>query len=98
MGGIPLLTGFVGKVGVWQAAIDADYLWLVIVGVLSTVAGLFFYLRVIVLMYMQPAEDSTSILPAAGERLAAGVAAAVTVVVGVVPWPLLDWVRDALPF
>ena len=105
MGGIPLLTGFVGKVGVWQAAIDADYLWLVIVGVLSTVAGLFFYLRVIVLMYLQApavaaAPGTVRARPEAGlaVRFAMLVAVAVTVVFGVVPWPLLDVVADALPF
>ena len=88
MAGIPLTAGFVGKAAVFRSAIDADYLWLVIVGVVSAVAGLFFYLRVIVLMYMQPAGEGVGSL---------GAVAVVTVLIGIVPWPLLTWLRDAIP-
>ena len=98
MGGIPLTAGFVGKVAVFRSAIDADYLWLVIVGVIASVAGLFFYLRVIVLMYMQPAGVGAGRIGVpAGARVVLAVAAIVTVIVGVVPWPLLDWLRNAIP-
>ena len=103
MGGIPVTAGFVGKVAVFRSAIDAGYLWLVIAGVVATVAGLFFYLRVIVLMYMQPVVasgpgDSGAVLRTPGGiRVVLLVAAAVTLVAGLVPWPLLDWLRDALP-
>ena len=102
LGGIPLTAGFVGKAAVFRAAIDADYLWLVIVAVVATVAGLFFYLRVIVLMYMQepavgPGTPEASPHSGLAARLAIGVAALVTVGLGVAPWPLLDWLRDALP-
>jgi len=98
MGGIPLTAGFVGKAAVFRAAIDADYLWLVIVGLVAAVGGLFFYLRVIVLMYMQPADaDATNPRPTTAVGFAIAVAAAVTIVAGVLPWPLLDWVRDAVP-
>lgn len=100
MAGIPLTAGFVGKAAVFQAAIDADYLWLVITGLVAAVAGLFFYLRVIVLMYMEQSEDDS---PAAGvrvgwgTRITLGVASLATIAFGVAPWSLLDVVRDALP-
>ncbi len=99
MGGIPLTAGFAGKVAVFQAAVDADYLWLVIVALLSAVAGLFFYLRVIVIMYMRGAEEDGEPAPgiAWGTRVVLAVASLVTVVFGVAPWPLLDVVRDAIP-
>lgn len=100
MGGIPLTAGFVGKVAAFRAAIDAGFLWLVIVGLVAAVAGLFFYLRVIVLMYMQPVADdgdSDPIRVPGGLRLVVVVSAAVTVGFGVAPWPLLAWLRDALP-
>ncbi len=104
MGGIPLTAGFVGKVAVFQAAIDADYLWLVIVGLVSAAAGLFFYLRVVVLMYMQEpalAEAPGAALavpePTTPQRVTLYGAAAVTLVFGIVPWPLLEVVADAVP-
>ena len=98
MGGIPLTAGFVGKAAVFSAALGADHLWLVVLALVAAVAGLFFYLRVIVLMYMQPADGSTRISVPAGTRVALGIAVAVTVVAGVVPWPFLRWLGEALPF
>ncbi len=95
MGGIPIFTGFVGKIGVFGAAIGAGYLWLVIVGLVASVAGLFFYLRIIVLMYFQDGEAPAPVTTL-GAGSALGVAAAVTLIVGVVPWPLLNLVQHAL--
>ncbi|MEX0826069.1 MAG: NADH-quinone oxidoreductase subunit N [Acidimicrobiia bacterium] len=102
MGGIPVTAGFVGKVAVFRSAIDAGYLWLVITGVVATVAGLFFYLRVIVLMYMQPAAEPPGtpggrLSVPLGAGIALTMAALVTLLAGLVPWPLLEWLRDALP-
>jgi NADH-quinone oxidoreductase subunit N len=101
MAGIPLTAGFAGKVAVFRAAIDAGYLWLVIVAVLATVAGLFFYLRVIVAMYLSEPEEGAAVAPALavgwGARVVLAVVAAVTLVLGVAPWPLLEVLRDALP-
>jgi len=101
MAGIPFTAGFVGKVAVFRDAIDAGYLWVVIVAVLATVAGLFFYLRVIVAMYLSDAEEGAE-LPArsgvgGGARFVLGVAAAATLAFGIAPWPLLEVLRDALP-
>jgi NADH-quinone oxidoreductase subunit N len=49
--GIPPLFGFVGKVYLFGAAIDAGYLWLAIVGILNSVLALGVYLRIVVPMY-----------------------------------------------
>jgi NADH-quinone oxidoreductase subunit N len=97
MGGIPLTAGFVGKAAVFSAAVGADYLWLVILALVAAVAGLFFYLRVVVLMYMQPAESADRIAVPLGTRVVLVVASVVTVVAGVVPWPFLRWLGEALP-
>jgi NADH-quinone oxidoreductase subunit N len=101
MAGIPLTAGFVGKVAVFRSAIDAGYLWLVVLAVLATVAGLYFYLRVIVVMYMSAAGEAEGATPSPmvgwGARLALAVAAVVTLVLGIAPWPLLQVLRDALP-
>ncbi|NIS31528.1 MAG: NADH-quinone oxidoreductase subunit N, partial [Actinobacteria bacterium] len=102
MGGIPLTAGFIGKAAVFRAAIDADYLWVVIVGLVAAVAGLFFYLRVVVIIYFRPAADAPG-TPAArpvigwGPRIVIFVTSAITIVFGIAPWPLLDLVRDAIP-
>lgn len=104
LAGFPFTAGFIGKVAVFAAAVEADYVWLVVLGVLTTVAGLYFYVRVITLMYMREpvAVEAPGTLradpePTATTRLVLAVSVAVTIVFGLVPWPLLDFVRDALP-
>ena len=100
MGGIPLTAGFVGKVGVFAAAIDAGYLWLAIVGLVSAVAGLYFYLRLIVLAYFHdpdPALADVPITAPRSTRLALAVCVSFTLLFGVLPWPLLNLTSEALP-
>ena len=58
LAGIPPTAGFIAKVNVFTAAIDAGYWILALIGVLASVAAAFFYLRVIVLMYMQEPETA----------------------------------------
>jgi NADH-quinone oxidoreductase subunit N len=103
MGGIPLTAGFLSKLYVFREAVDAGYLWLVLVGAVASVAGLFFYLRVIVLMYMTPQGEesssaSTDIRVSDPVRVALTGVAVVTLAFGIVPGPLLDVVTSALPF
>jgi len=53
LGGIPPTAGFMGKIYVFGAALDAGLVPLVIVGVLNSVVSVFYYLRITVAMYMQ---------------------------------------------
>ncbi len=100
MAGIPLTAGFLSKIYVFREAIDAGYLWLVILGAVASVAGLFFYLRVIVLLYMNPqGEEGVVTEGRVGDsiRVALTGVAVVTLAFGIVPGPLLDVVTSALP-
>ncbi|MEZ5174754.1 MAG: NADH-quinone oxidoreductase subunit N [Acidimicrobiia bacterium] len=98
MSGMPFFAGFVGKVLAFTAANDAGYLWLVIIGTLTTVIGLVFYLRVVAVMFTDSDEGALSFEVSMNSRFALILASAVTFVFGVVPWPLLDVVRKAIPF
>jgi len=83
--GIPPAAGFIAKIEVFRAAVDAGYWGLVLVGVIASVIAASFYLRVVVLMYMREpegdADTDTSALPVA----VVGVAAALVVLFGLVP-------------
>jgi NADH-quinone oxidoreductase subunit N len=58
MAGIPPLAGFFSKLYVFLAAIEAELYTLAVVGVLSSVVGAFYYLRIVKLMYFdEPAES-----------------------------------------
>lgn len=73
--GIPPLAGFVGKLLLFTATIDAGYAWLAVIGVANTVASLFFYLRVVAPMYFERAPSGA---PAPLLGRAAGVVVVVT--------------------
>jgi NADH-quinone oxidoreductase subunit N len=98
MGGIPFTSGFISKLTVFTVAADADYLWLVILALLTTVVGLYVYFRVAAKMFLGSAEDDAPALePSTVLRLVLAVVVVSTIVFGVNPWPLLDLAREALP-
>jgi len=96
MSGMPFFAGFVGKVFAFVIAGEAGYLWLVVIGTLTTVIGFAFYLRVVSAIFASD-DDRDDIEPSMSARFAIIISAVVTLFFGIVPWPLLDVVRDALP-
>lgn len=97
LAGIPLTSGFIGKFGVFTAAIASGATWLVIIGVVASLIAAFFYVRVIVLMFFSdPGPDTASVVvPSAFTTIALAAGATVTVVLGIVPQPVLDLVIQA---
>jgi len=95
--GIPLTGGFTSKFAVFAAAVSADATPLVVVGVLSSAIAAFFYIRVIVLMFFsQPAaEGPTVAVPSVFTTVAVALGVAVTVVLGVLPQPVLELADQA---
>jgi NADH-quinone oxidoreductase subunit N len=95
--GIPLTSGFTGKFAVFQAAVAGGATPLVIVGVLSSAIAAFFYVRVIVLMFFSdPAPDAPSVVtPSLFTSTAVALGVVATVVLGVVPQPLLNLATHA---
>jgi NADH-quinone oxidoreductase subunit N len=51
--GVPLTAGFMGKVVVFSAALGENYYWLVVIGVLNTAISVYYYLRLIVVMFFR---------------------------------------------
>ncbi len=68
MAGIPPLAGFFGKLFIFQAAVNAQLYALAIVGVLTSVVAAYYYIRIIKVMYFDPAGDE-AIDPAKDGRL-----------------------------
>jgi NADH-quinone oxidoreductase subunit N len=58
--GVPPVVGFVGKFYVLRAVINADLIWLALVGVVTSLISAYFYLRVIVVMYMREGEPGVN--------------------------------------
>jgi len=95
--GIPLTSGFTGKFAVFQAAIAAGETPLVIVGVLASAIAAFFYARVIVLMFFSdPVPDGPEVVvPSVFTGTAVGLGVAATLVLGIVPEPVLSLASHA---
>jgi NADH-quinone oxidoreductase subunit N len=92
LAGVPPTVGFLGKLLLFGAAVDAGMLGLAIVGILSSVVGVYFYLRVVVYMYMRPAPaESTPAFRYWTTELALGLSAVAVVVLGIMPGPITAW-------
>lgn len=86
--GVPPLAGFVGKLLLFGAALDAGYGWLAVVAILNSVLSLAVYLRLIVPLYRAPGEVPEARLPV---TVVAVIALVLTVVLGLVAQALLGW-------
>jgi NADH-quinone oxidoreductase subunit N len=97
LAGIPLTSGFVIKFSVFAAAIEAGATWLVLVAVGASVIAAFFYVRVIVVMFFSdPTENTATVaIPSAFTTIALAAGATITVVLGIIPAPLIDLVSNA---
>jgi NADH-quinone oxidoreductase subunit N len=98
--GIPLTSGFMGKWTVFAAAWAGGAWPLVVVAVLASVVAAFFYIRVIVMMFFSdPVGEGPAVaVPGALTAGVIAVAVAVTVILGVVPGPVLDLAQQAGAF
>jgi NADH-quinone oxidoreductase subunit N len=90
--GIPLTSGFSAKFAVFSAAIGHGATPLAVVGVLASAIAAFVYVRVVVLMYFsEPAGDSVRVVsPSILTSAAVSIGVLMTLVLGIVPGPLLD--------
>jgi NADH-quinone oxidoreductase subunit N len=91
LGGFPPTAGFIAKWYIFTAAVQEGHFWLAIIGVLSSVVSVFFYLRIVVMMYMTeeaaaPARPQIS-MPA---MAALGFAMLATFYLGVLPTRVID--------
>ena len=97
LGGFPPFGGFIAKWYVFMAAMKAGHTWLAIVGVLTSVVSVFFYLRIVVMMYMTPAGERTALPRAPRIANAALIAsAAIIIYLGVLPAQVLDWAAQSI--
>lgn len=91
--GIPLTGGFFGKFYIFKAALDADLIWLTVIGLLTSAVAAYYYLRILVVMYFhEPGEAADTITPIpAGLKIALWGSAAATLVLGIFPSIVLDF-------
>lgn len=91
--GVPPTGGFSGKFYVFRAAMEADLIWLAVVGVVTSVISGYFYLRVVYLMYMYDGEGEVT--RHSGLNWAIGLTAVATIILGFLPGNWFDLVQQA---
>ncbi|MGB7062135.1 MAG: NADH-quinone oxidoreductase subunit N [Candidatus Zixiibacteriota bacterium] len=65
LAGFPPTAGFMGKFYVFSAAVKSGFVGLVIIGVLNSLISVYYYLRVVVLMFMHPPQPDAQRIPVA---------------------------------
>jgi NADH-quinone oxidoreductase subunit N len=90
--GVPLTGGFFGKFYIFKAALQSNLVWLTVLGLLNSAVAAYYYLRILVVMYMQEPSEAVS----AAEPLTVGMKAALvlpalgTFFLGIFPSAVLD--------
>lgn len=103
LGGVPPTGGFIGKFYAFSAAVQAGYLWLAVIGVLTSAVSAYYYLSVLVVMYMrEPADEPPELgfadVPGAafGLSIALLLCTAGVLALGVWPGPLAQIAQKAV--
>ena len=97
LGGFPPMAGFIAKWYVFSAAVKAGYSGLAIIGVLTSVVSVFFYLRIVVMMYMTPTNTPAQFPAVPKVAGAALVFSAILIFyLGVLPTRVLDWAAASI--
>jgi len=101
MAGIPLTSGFIGKWAVFTSAMSAGFWPVVLVAITSSIIAIYFYIRQIRMMFFSDPEPGETAAVTEPSVLTVGTVAiclAATVVLGIVPGPVLDLVVNAGDF
>jgi NADH-quinone oxidoreductase subunit N len=98
LGGFPPMAGFIAKWYIFSAAISAGYTALAVIGVLTSVVSVFFYLRIVVMMYMVERPAGGAVLSAPGRLTTIALAVLVLIIlyIGILPTSLLNLAADSV--
>jgi len=98
MAGVPPFLGFWAKLVVLEQVIAANMVWLAIVGVVFSVIGAFYYLRIVKLMYFdKPADDIPALTASFDTRLMVSLNSLLILFMGIFPGSLLGLCQAAFP-
>jgi NADH-quinone oxidoreductase subunit N len=95
LAGIPPTAGFFAKLYLFKAAVGAGLYGLAVVGVLTSALGAYYYLRVVLYMYMRPAETEGEVLSSPSLSVALAVAVVLVLAMGLAAEPLVHLAQSA---
>jgi NADH-quinone oxidoreductase subunit N len=90
--GIPITGGFFAKFYVFSAALQANLVGLVIIGVINSAVAAYYYLRIIVVMYMREPREEVPVSPIPiGLGVALAISVVATIYLGILPGRVLEY-------
>jgi NADH-quinone oxidoreductase subunit N len=90
LAGIPPTAGFVGKFYIFSAAVQSGFVGLAVIGVLASLVSVYYYFRVVVVMYFMESAGEIPLAPrSAPATVALVIAAAATLALGLFPSPFI---------
>ena len=96
MAGVPPTVGFYAKLVVLQSAINVELVWLAVVAVFFSIIGVFYYLRVIKLMYFDAPDDTTPLTCPTDLRVTLSANALAVLLLGIFPGGLMALCASAI--
>jgi len=99
LAGIPPTAGFIGKYFIFVSLIETGHYYLALLGVGYSVVALYYYFRIVVVMFMKKQLDELPLASSVGLRVALGVTLTMTLLIGIYPQPIITIAREAVrPF
>ena len=95
LAGVPPTAGFIGKLYIFNAAMGAQLYGLAVLGILTSILGAYYYLRVILYMYFLPAKGEEAALASPTLSIALAAAVAAVVLFGIVADPMVRLAQAA---
>jgi len=98
LGGIPPTAGFMGKLYLFAAAVNAGYVWLAVVGVLMSAVSLYYYFRIVLQMYLRDGDgvEPAPLTAAPWTERVISACAVLVLAIGLYPMPFAQAARAAM--
>ncbi len=97
LAGMPPLGGFIAKIFVFAAAVQAGYIWLAFIGVINSIFGLYYYLTVLKVVYLYRSDDDSQLIPVTRPySIALGILTFGIILIGTIFGPWYTWATAAV--
>lgn len=85
LAGIPVTAGFFAKYYVFTAMMTTSFKWLLVLAVLTSAVGVYYYFKVIIAMYFKPAANHEAVPAETNHAILIAVTTLLTLALGLVP-------------
>jgi NADH-quinone oxidoreductase subunit N len=96
LAGLPPFAGFFGKYYVFISAVKSNITWLAVIGVISSAISVYFYIRIIVLMYFKESESNFNVQHSSMGILAVFICFIIVILLGIVPGSIINLISSFL--